>query len=206
MALTPEQLEKDVKRLNERINEVVKLLGSGSEAYNRYVAKMKALLPSEYVRVDKDGLVKIARSKKLYKRAGDEKIERAFEQLLKVPTAGQIKAKAKRVIMSDRKKKAEEEAIKKSEDVTPDYVGVGNGAMVQKPTRQEVEEKARQIDRVEKFVTDNQEMFYVEYKNKKFNKLVHSKGKRTYDELDDLIKEYNKKKYKNITTIFSDLE
>lgn len=204
MALTPEQLEKDVKRINERINEVVKLLGDNSEAYNRYVAKMKALLPSEYVRVDKDGLIKIARSKKLYQRAGDEKIERAFEQILKVPTAGQVKAKAKRIIMEERKKAVD--TSKKSEDTTPDYVGAGAGAMIHKPTRQEIEDKARQIDRVEKFVTDNQEMFYVQYKNNKYNKLIHSSGKRTYDELDALIKEYNKKKYKSITTIFSDLE
>ena len=40
------QIEKDVKRINERINEVVKALGTDSKAYNDYVSRIKSLILS----------------------------------------------------------------------------------------------------------------------------------------------------------------
>lgn len=206
--LTPKQLEKDVKRLNERINEVVKLLGSDSEAYNRYVSKMKALLPERFVRVDKDGLVKIARTKELYNQAGDEKIQRAFQQLLKVPTAGNVKANARRVIMEERKKR---ESFGAEAEPGADYIGVGAGAMIHQPgriTKEEIEAKAKQIDEIDKFVSDNQDMFYVEYSNSDLNKTINTKGKgrRSYGELQEIIDAYKRSEWQARRDIFSDLE
>ena len=196
MDLTPKQLEKDVKRINERINEVVKLLGTDSEAYNKYVSRIKALLPESFTRIDKDGLVKIARKKELYQRAGDEKIQRAIEQILKVPTAGNIKAHAKSVIIKERRKKQEEYPFN-AMVITP-----------AKPTKEEIEDMARQIDAIQKFVTDNQEMFYMDYggAGSEINSLIHTKGKRSYDELQTIINAYNSKKYTIRTDIFSDIE
>lgn len=206
--LTPKQLEKDVKRLNERINEVVKLLGSDSEAYNRYVSKMKSLLPERFVRVDKYGLVKIARTKELYNQAGDEKIQRAFQQLLKVPTVGNVKANARRVIINERKKRE-----RSGSEAQPgaDYIGVGAGAMIHQPgriTKEEIEAKAKQIDEIDKFVADNQDMFYVEYSNSDLNKTINTKGKgrRSYDELQDIIDAYKRSEWQARRDIFSDLE
>ena len=197
--LTPKQLEKDVKRLNERINEVVKLLGSDSEAYNRYVSKMKALLPERFVRVDKYGLVKIARTKELYNQAGDEKIQRAFQQLLKVPTAGNVKANARSVIINERKKRERSGSEAQS------------GAMVYQPgriTKEEIETKAKQIDEIDKFVSDNQDMFYVEYSNSELNKIINTKGqgRRSYDELQEIIDAYKRSEWQARRDIFSDLE
>ena len=205
--LTSQQLEKDVKRINERINEIVKLLGSDSEAYQKYVSRLKALLPSRYVRIDKYGLVKIARTKNLYNQASDEKIQRAFEQILKTPTAGQLKKKAKEVIIKERRKQAEEDQI--TTEVDFDTSNAGNYLILkpEKPTNAEIIDKAKQIDRVEKFVSDNQEMFYVAYKDSNINDLIHISGrKKTYTELNKIVKEYENKKYEEITTIFDDLE
>ena len=218
--LTPQQLEKDVKRINERINEVVKLLGADSEAYQKYVARLKSLLPSQFVRVDKDGLFKIARKKELYNRAGDEKIQRAFEQILKTPTAGDIKKNARRVIKEERKKKLQEDQERaralpevpgeEFPDLPPEYQGLGNGAMIKeplKPTQAEIIDKAKQMDRVEKFVSDNQEMFYVTFKNTEINDIIHIRGrKKTYAELQKIIDEYEADQYDTVTSIFDDLE
>ena len=182
--LTPQQLEKDVKRLNERINEVVKLLGSDSEAYHRYVSKMKSLLPSQYVRVDKDGLFKIARKKELYNQAGEEKIQRAFEQLLKTPTAGDVRKKAKRVILDERKKA---------------------GDPNKKVTKDEVNEMAKKIDKVDQFVADNNDMFYVTYDDPDLNKIPHQK-KKSYSDLIRLMDAYEASKYEESESIFSDID
>ena len=213
MNLTPKQLEKDVKRINERINEVVKLLGNDSEAYNKYVSRIKALLPESFTRIDKDGLVKIARKKELYQRAGDEKIQRAIEQILKVPTAGNIKAHAKSVIIKERRKKQEDMMLSLPPEFSDDNTQVQYpfNAMVitpAKPTKEEIEDMTRQIDAIQKFVTDNQEMFYMDYggAGSEINKLIHGKGKRSYDELQTIINAYNSKKYTIRTDIFSDIE
>lgn len=211
--LTPQQLEKDVKRINERINEVVKLLGRDSEAYNKYVSKLKSLLPSQYVRVDKDGLFKIARKKSLYQSASDEKIQRAFEQILKVPTAGEIKAHAKKVIHHERKKKLQ--AMGTSPAGAPGTSPAGAPESQEpaptrtpSPSREEVEDMARQIDRVEKFVTDNQDMFYVNYKDPRLNEIIHTRGagRRSYEDLVTLIDAYQDKRYNELTTVFDDVE
>lgn len=213
MDLTPKQLEKDVKRINERINEVVKLLGTDSEAYNKYVSRIKALLPESFTRIDKDGLVKIARKKELYQRAGDEKIQRAIEQILKVPTAGNIKAHAKSVIIKERRKKQEDLMLSLPPEFSDDNTQIQYpfNAMVispAKPTKEEIEDMARQIDAIQKFVTDNQEMFYMDYggAGSDINSLIHTKGKRSYDELQTIINAYNSKKYTIRTDIFSDIE
>lgn len=209
--LTPQQLEKDVKRINERINEVVKLLSPNSEAYHKYVAKLKSLLPSQYVRVDKDGLFKIARKKELYQQAGDEKIQRAFQQILKTPTAGEIKRHAKTVIKEERKKALR---LDQSNFVAPpDAFGVGAGAVVIEPqhpdvriTKKEIEDFAKMLDKISGFVADNSDMFYVAYQDPKLNDMIHTKGKRTYSELNELIDAYQDHRYSEITSIFDDID
>ena len=66
----------------------------------------------------------------------------------------------------------------------------------------------KEIDAITKFVTDNQEMFYMDYggAGSEINNLIHGKGKRSYDELQTIIKAYNSKKYTIRTDIFSDIE
>lgn len=209
--LTPQQLEKDVKRINERINEVVKLLGSNSEAYHKYVAKLKSLLPSQYVRVDKDGLFKIARKKELYQQAGDEKIQRAFQQILKTPTAGEIKRHAKTVIKEERKKALQLDPSNFA--APPDAFGVGAGAVVIEPqhpdvriTKKEIEDFAKMLDKISGFVADNSDMFYVAYQDPKLNDMIHKKGKRTYSELNELIDAYQDHRYSESASIFDDID
>lgn len=213
MAYTSTQLEKDVKRINERINEVSKLLGSDSEAYNKYVARLKSLLPSKYVTIDRDGLYKIKRSKELYSRSGEDKIERAFQQILKVPTAGEIRKEARRVIKEERakyKKSTESGAApfgavaKEGDAAIIDNIVSGEG----KITKEDINFFAKLIDDIKKFVDDNSNMFYVVYNNDEINKTITTKGKgrRTYGELNDIMEAYQAKQYSYSRSLFDEVE
>ena len=213
MAYTSTQLEKDVKRINERINEVAKLLGTDSDAYNKYVARLKSLLPSKYVTIDKDGLFKIKRSKELYGRSGEEKIERAFQQILKVPTAGEIRREARRVIKEERakyKKSIESGSTpfgavaKEGDAATIEEIISGEG----KITKEAINFFAKLIDDVKKFVDDNSNMFYVVYNNDEINKTIHTKGqgRRTYAELNDIMQAYQDKQYSYTRSLFDEVE
>ena len=213
MAYTSTQLEKDVKRINERINEVSKLLGSDSEAYNKYVARLKSLLPSKYVTIDRDGLYKIKRSKELYSRSGEDKIERAFQQILKVPTAGEIRKEARRVIKEERakyKKSTENGAApfgavaKEGDAAIIDNIVSGES----KITKEEINFFAKLIDDIKKFVDDNSNMFYVVYNNDEINKTIATKGqgRRTYGELNDIMEAYQAKQYSYSRSLFDEVE
>lgn len=213
MAYTSNQLEKDVKRINERINEVSKLLGSDSEAYNKYVARLKSLLPSKYVTIDRDGLYKIKRSKELYNRSGEDKIERAFQQILKVPTAGAIRKEARRVIKEERakyKKSTESNAApfgavaKEGDAAIIDNIVSGEG----KITKEEINFFAKLIDDIKKFVDDNSNMFYVVYNNDEINKTISTKGKgrRTYGELNDIMEAYQAQQYSYSRSLFDEVD
>lgn len=213
MAYTSTQLEKDVKRINERINEVSKLLGSDSEAYNKYVARLKSLLPSKYVTIDRDGLYKIKRSKELYSRSGEDKIERAFQQILKVPTAGEIRKEARRVIKEERskyKKSTEYGAApfgavaKEGDAAIIDNIVSGEG----KITKEEINFFAKLIDDIKKFVDDNSNMFYVVYNNDEINKTISTKGKgrRTYGELNDIMEAYKAQQYSYSQNLFDEVD
>lgn len=213
MIYTSTQLEKDVKRINERINEVAKLLGSDSEAYNKYVARLKSLLPSKYVTIDKDGLYKIKRAKELYQRSGEEKIERAFQQILKVPTAGEIRREARRVIKEERakyKKSTEGGAApfgavaKEGDAATIEDIVSGEG----KITKEAIDFFAKLIDDVKKFVDDNSNMFYVVYNNNDINNTIHTKGqgRRTYGELNEIMEAYQAQQYSYSRSLFDEVD
>lgn len=213
MAYTSNQLEKDVKRINERINEVSKLIGSDSEAYNKYVARLKSLLPSKYVTIDRDGLYKIKRSKELYQRSGEEKIERAFQQILKVPTAGEIRREARRVIKEERAKykKATKDGsapfgavAKEGDAATIEDIVSGEG----KITKEAIDFFAKLIDDIKKFVDDNSNMFYVVYNNDDINKTIKTRGqgRRTYGELNEIMEAYQAKQYSYSRSLFDEVD
>ncbi len=213
MAYTSTQLEKDVKRINERINEVSKLLGSDSEAYNKYVARLKSLLPSKYVTIDRDGLYKIKRSKELYSRSGEDKIERAFQQILKVPTAGEIRKEARRVIKEERAKykkltgngAAPFGAVAKEGDAATIHDIVSGEDKI---TKEDINFFAKLIDDIKKFVDDNSNMFYVVYNNDEINKTITTKGqgRRTYGELNDIMEAYQAKQYSYSRSLFDEVD
>ena len=188
------QIEKDVKRINERINEVVKALGTDSKAYNDYVSRIKSLIPGKYQRVDKDGLIKISRSKELYKTFNTEKTQRAFEQILKVDTIGNKRKEAKKALIEEAKQALLEEGI---ENPTKEQL---------KPSKEQINEMVQKIDEVEKFVDENREMFYVEYTNEDINDTIGIKGRRkTYSELYSIVEAYQENKFGERKDPFEDL-
>lgn len=162
--LTPlqAQAEKDVKRINERINEIAKLYGTNSYSYNRYYSAVKSVLPSKYVTTSKHGIIQIARSKELYKSANTKRTKQAIQRLLGMRTAGELKKQAKKSLKA---------------------LGVS------KPSKGQIEERAKIIDKVNAFVSDHEDMFYLN--DPEVKQLAHIRGRRkTYEELNRIIEIY----------------
>lgn len=155
--LTPEQLqlEKDVKRINERINEIAKMYGTDSVAYNKWYAAVKSMIPERYRRTSKDGIIQLARSKEFYKTAGTEQTKAAVNRILGLKTRGQLRKEARRSLKEE---------------------GVKN------PSARQVTERQKDIDAVQGFSEDNPDMFY--NPEEAAQKLIHIRGRRkTYQEM-----------------------
>ena len=168
--LTPEQLqlEKDVKRINERINEIAKRFGTESYAYNEYYSAIVSSIPEKYRRFSKHGILQIKRSGELYRTANTPATKQAQQRLLGLKTVGQLRKEARRSL------KEEGEEI----------------------TKQAIEERMSAIDEVMDFVTSNRDMFYVNYKNSEINNTIKiKKRKKTYKELIDIMNAYKSGAY-----------
>ena len=176
--LTPsqQQLEKDVKRINERINEIAKTFGTESYAYNQWYSTLKLSVPEKYRTTSKHGIIQIARSKEFYQSSLKKKTKMGIKRLLGMKTKGELMKEAK-------------ESLKKE----------GN----KKPSRAEIEDRAKVIDEVNKFVSENEDMFYQPKSSVAYN-IIHITGrKKTYAELKQIMDEY-RKRLKESGGIFSD--
>lgn len=160
------QLEKDVKRINERINEVAKLVGTNSYAYNKWYSAIKSVIPGKYRATSKHGIMQIARNKDFYRTANRKKTKQAIQRLLGMKTAGQLKKEAKQTLKDEGTKK---------------------------PTAQDIERRTSIIDTANLFVSSHHDMFYIsKEKSQRAHDIAHIKGRRkTYEEIDELITIYN---------------
>jgi hypothetical protein len=176
--LTPSQLqlEKDVKRINERINEIAKAFGTQSYAYNEWYSTLKLSIPEKYRTTSKHGIIQIARSKEFYQSSLRKKTKMGIKRLLGMKTKGQLMKEAKESLKSE-----------------------GNI----KPTKVEIEDRAKIIDEINKFVSENEDMFYQPKSSVVYN-IIHITGrKKTYVELKQIIDEY-RKRLKESGGLFSD--
>lgn len=165
--LTPEQLqlEKDIKRINERINEIAKFYGTNSYAYNKYYSAVKMAIPERYRRTSTHGIIQISRSKEFIQTASSVKTQASIKRLLGMKTLGQLKKAAKESL--------KQEGILKS-------------------TKAVIEERAKAIDFLMAYVEEHSDMFYLGGKEAK--DIIHIKGrKKSYDELLQLARLYQKK-------------
>lgn len=183
--LTPAQLqvEKDVKRINERINEVAKAFGTDSYAYSQWYSALKLALPEKYRQTSKHGIIQVKRSKELYLQSEHNKIAMGIKRLLGMKTKGELMKEAKKSLIEEGEKK---------------------------PTRQDIQEQAKKIDLVNTFVSEHEDMFYIEKQgNKEVYDIIHTRGrKKTYNELKKIIDAYNKAKGagKMFSDVFAGLE
>lgn len=166
--LTPEQLqlEKDIKRLNERINEIAKFYGTNSTAYNKYYAAVKMAVPERYRKTSKHGVIQLSRSKEfITSAASSPKMQMNMKRLLGMKTVGQLKKEA--------------EATLKAEGMA-------------KASRALVEQRAKAIDFLTGYIEEHSDMFYIGGKEAK--SIIHIKGrKKTYNELLQLARLYQEK-------------
>lgn len=162
--LTPEQAQllKDVKRINERINEIAKRFGTDSYAYNQYYAMIKSTFPEKFRRFDKDARIKISRSSAFLATAGEEKTQQAITRALAQKTVGQLRKEARISL---------------------------KGEGVKKPSTESIVTRMKAIDDVQKFVESHTDMFYIANENSQ--DIIHIMGrKKTYSELTELIQIY----------------
>lgn len=161
--LTPEQLqlEKDIKRLNERINEIAKKYGTESYAYNKWYSAIKSTIPERYRKTSKHGIIQLSRSKEFIQTASSAKTQESVRRLLGLKTVGKLRKEAKTTLKEEGKK------------LTPENVS----------------QFMELIDKVNKFVEEHSEMFYLE--DKRAQDIAHIKTrKKKYKELGELIQIY----------------
>lgn len=166
--LTPsqQQLEKDVKRINERINEIAKVFGTESYAYNQWYATLKLSVPEKYRTTSKHGIIQIARSKEFYQSSLKKKTKMGIKRLLGMKTRG--------ALIKEAKQSLKDEGVKK-------------------PTRFEVLDRAKVIDEVNLFVSEHEDMFYLPATSTVYD-TIHIKGrKKNYKELKKIVDEYKKR-------------
>ena len=183
--LTPKQkqLEKDVKRINERINEIAKKFGSNSYAYNKWYSTIKTLIPERFRTIDREGLIKLKRSREFYQTANTKRTQESISRILGLKTSGQIRREAVKSL------KEENAAEKVRAKLDPDYV-----PNIQPVTPANILERQRAIDEVQTFVSENSDMFYAKY-SKGTGNLIHTRGrKKTYSEMKQIINEYKRMK------------
>lgn len=175
--LTSEQLQllKDVKRINERIADIAREYGTESRTYNKYYSAVKSSIPERFRRTqethDASGAViptiSISRSKEFLRTASSWKTQSSISRLLGMKTKGKLYKEARK-----------------------DLKEAGN----KKPTKEEVQERAKLIDRVIEYVEDHSSMFYIPpEQSARASEIAHTTGrKKTYEELDELVNIYKK--------------
>lgn len=161
--LTPEQLqmEKDIKRINERINEIAKMYGTESYAYNKWYSAIKSTIPERYRKSSKHGVMQLSRSKEFILTASSARTQESMKRLLGMKTVGKLRKEAKTTV--------KEEGMK--------------------PTPENISKFMEMIDKVNKFVEEHSEMFYLE--DKRAQDIAHiRKRKKSYKELGELVRIY----------------
>lgn len=165
--LTPEQLqlEKDIKRINERINEIAKFYGIESYAYNKYYSAVKMAIPEKFRRSSKHGVIQISHSKEFIQSASSYKTQSSMKRLLGMKTLGQLKKEAAASLKAEGMLKA---------------------------TKAVIEERAKANDFLMGYIEEHSDMFYMGCQEAK--SIIHIKGrKKSYDELLQLARLYQKK-------------
>lgn len=167
--LTPEQAQllKDVKRINERINEIAKRFGTESFAYNQYYSMIVTTFPERFRRIDEKGLIKISRSNAFLATAGSWKTTTGIQRALAQKTVGQLRKEARKSLKNE---------------------GVRN------PSQELVSNRMKAIDQVSDYVESHHDMFYIEG-NETASNIIHIRERRkTYGELTTLIQIYEELK------------
>lgn len=171
------QLEKDVKRINERINEIAKKYGTNSYTYNKWYAAVKSVIPARFRKTSQHGVIQLSRSREFYDTYKSERTKSAMSRLLGMKTRGQLRKEAK-------------EGLRVSG--------------ITKPTPVQIAQREIMVDKVNSFVESNQDMFYME--DAQLQKLAHIRGrKKTYEELNEIIDIYQKRIQGNATIIYKDI-
>lgn len=161
--LTPEQLqmEKVIKRLNERINEIAKMYGTESYTYNKCYSAIKSSIPERFRKTSKHGIIQLSRSKEFIMTASSARTQESMKRLLGMKTVGKLRKEARATLKWEGGK------------VTPESVN----------------KRMKEIDKVNMFVEEHSEMFYLE--DKRAQDIAHIKTrKKSYKELGELVQIY----------------
>lgn len=161
--LTPEQLqmERDIKRINERINEIAKRYGTESYTYNKWYSAIKSTIPERYRKTSKHGIIQLSRSKEFIQTAASARTQESMKRLLGMKTVGKLRKEAKAAMKEEGEKLTPEKVLQYME----------------------------MIDKVNKFVEEHSEMFYLE--DKRAQDIAHiRKRKKSYKELGELVRIY----------------
>lgn len=89
---------KDVKRINQRIVQTAKSFSKESPLYMEYETKIKKMFPADMININKRGEIQLSRSKQFYNTNSSEFIQRVMET---TKTVAEIRTQARESLKSE---------------------------------------------------------------------------------------------------------
>lgn len=169
---------KDVKRLNQRIVQTAKSFSKESPLYMEYETKIKKMFPSDVININKRGEIQLSRSKQFYNTNSSEFIQRVMES---TKTVAEIRTQARESLKYE---------LPSGEKITQKMITqrVKDRWEVESELRQALDILYGREDELAQKAIDT----------------MHQEGKRTYNELTNVIKQSKNENIK-IKNIFEGL-
>lgn len=156
------EIERQVKRINERIADISRTFGTDSYQYQRYEERIQKIFGEKQFFYGSGDRIALSHGKKVTE---DKDIEMKLKRLENLSTVGKMKRKARRSL--------QEEGIKK-------------------PSKAEILERAQIQSDFDRFFDEHKEEFYKYTSDRIDSAIstMHQSHK-TYDELHEVMKVYN---------------
>lgn len=182
--MTQHDIEKQIKRINERIAAVQRQFGEESKIYKDYASRIENLFKdkNQYF-YGKTGRIAISHGKTV---VNDPKIEEKLKSMDRLPTKGTLLKRAKKSVLEDyaerisQNKKLEEKEKKK---LIKTY----------KPTKTDIMNRAKWLQEFDDFFEDHKAEFYAVTSERVDNAVETMrtvKRRKTYTELQEVVNTY----------------
>lgn len=190
--------EKLIKAVNERIKDIARTLGTESKLYNDYLARVSKAFGGKIYASTKDNVIQISHGKSVQE---DPDLEEKLDFIKRLPTKGEVKRRARKSLKEEREER-EERKPKRKKDRKDKRQGKKERERARKKEQEEILQRAKELDAINDFFENEKDNIYLfqEYAHIESVLKDETRGRRlTYDELADLISEYEEKKKGKLT-------
>lgn len=161
--MTQHEIERQIKRINERIADIVREFGKDSKIYRDYESRINQIFNEKQFFYGSGDRVALSHGKKIL---NDDKIKEKLSKLDKLPTKGEMLKRAKQSIIEEKGKKY-------------------------KPTKTEIKQRSIKLQEFNDFFEEHKEEFYKLQSDSIDNALdIMHQSHKTYTDLDKVVQAY----------------